>query len=478
MSPFIRIASMSVAVVTALELVVAIGLAPHAAAEPCTDPAANAVPGAVPAIPAPGPAVQPPTGHRPPGTNDNAPLPDIGALLAGAQNTVHQQAGVVPPAPAPEPQQPDPGAAPQPQPQPQAAEPAPAAPNPGAALGGARTSIINWVSGPHSPNSTLQRFGISGTDLGIMWDNGNPGNRQVLMAFGDTFGFCRVQGKQWRYNVLFRTQARDLSGGLAVPQGVPGNRFSGAPVYRSGIAKQVVNSIRWAPTEKGVIPTAGTSVGGVQYMNFMSIRNWGRDGEWSTNYSALAMSRDNGETWGILPTTIRTPEPGTTSKARHIPGNQNFQQGAFLQPGDGYVYSYGTPSGRGGPIFLSRVPQNALPDLRKYQYWSNSDWAAADPATATPIVPGPAGEMSVQYNDYLQQYLMLYTNGASNDVVARTSPTPQGPWSPESVLVRSPQIPGGIYAPFLHPWASGQDIYYNLSLWSAYNVILMHTKLG
>lgn len=477
MSAFSRIASMTVAASTALGLIGVTGLAPRAGAEPCTGPAANAAPGAAaPPIPAPGPSMQPPTGHRPPGTNDNAPLPDIGALLSGAQNTVQQQAGVLPP--TPDPDNPGDTAA---QPQPEAVQPAPApaaAPNPGAALGGSRTSIINWVSGPHSPNSTLQRFGISGTDLGIMWDNGNPGNRQVLMAFGDTFGYCQVQGKQWRYNVLFRTQARDLSRGLTVPQGVAGNTFSGSPVYRSGLSRQVVNSIRWAPQEKGVIPTAGTSVGGVQYMNFMSIRNWGRDGEWSTNYSALAMSRDNGETWGILPGTIRTPGPDTTPKARFFPGNQNFQQGAFLQPGDGYVYSYGTPSGRGGPIFLSRVPQNTVPDLNKYQYWANSDWAAVDPAKATPIVPGPAGEMSVQYNDYLQQYLMLYTNGASNDVVARTSPTPQGPWSPEHVLVRSQQIPGGIYAPFLHPWATGKDIYYTVSLWSAYNVLLMHTTLG
>ena len=43
------------------------------------------------------------------------------------------------------------------------------------------------------PNDTIRRFAITGTDLGIMWDNGDP-IRQVLMAFGDTYGYCSVRG--------------------------------------------------------------------------------------------------------------------------------------------------------------------------------------------------------------------------------------------------------------------------------------------
>jgi hypothetical protein len=84
--------------------------------------------------------------------------------------------------------------------------------------------------------------------------------------------------------------------------------------------------------------------------------------------------------------------------------------------------------------------------------------------------------MSAQYNTYLKQYLVLYGNGA-NDIVARTAPAPQGPWGPEQLLVRSADIPGGIYAPYLHPWSVGKELYFTLSLWSAYNVMLMRTVL-
>ena len=160
-------------------------------------------------------------------------------------------------------------------------------------------------------------------------------------------------------------------------------------------------------------------------------------------------------------------------------GNEKFQMGAFLKPGPGdpYLYSFGTPNGRGGSAYVSRVPPNLVPDLTKYEYWDGGNWVPGNPGAAVPVIPGPVGEMSAQYNTYLEQYVALYCNGP-NDVVMRTAPAPQGPWGPEQVLVTSNEMPGGIYAPFLHPWSTGKELYYNLSLWSGYNVMLMHTVLS
>ncbi len=409
------------------------------------------------------------------GANDQAPLPRLGQLplailkaLIPNTGQVRQRAAVVP-APNPGGAQPVPNAA-QPAPAPAAPQPAPAPaaqPAPGAPPG---TSIVGWVTGPDSPNQTIKRFAITGTDLGIMWDNGDPVNRQVLMAFGDTNGYCGIPGKQWRYNALFRSQDGALARTIAVPDGVPANRYSGSPVWRQGISKQIINSIGRAPEETGIIPTAGISVGRNQYLNFMSIRNWDSPGAWTTNFSAIAMSPDNGENWGVYPGTIRTPGGG----------NENFQMGAFLKPGPGdpYIYSFGTPNGRGGSAYIARVAPGLIPDLTKYEYWNadNNAWVPGNPAAATPVIPGPVSEMSAQYNTYLKQYLVLYGNGA-NDVVMRTAPAPQGPWGPEQLIAPSSQIPGGIYAPYLHPWSTGKELYYNLSLWSAYNVMLMKTVL-
>ena len=57
------------------------------------------------------------------------------------------------------------------------------------------TNFISWLTGNFPDNYTLSRFGINGTDVGIIWDNGmvddpsTPYNEhQLLIAFGDTFG--------------------------------------------------------------------------------------------------------------------------------------------------------------------------------------------------------------------------------------------------------------------------------------------------
>ena len=83
--------------------------------------------------------------------------------------------------------------------------------------------------------------------------------------------------------------------------------------------------------------------------------------------------------------------------------------------------------------------------------------------------------MSVQYNTYLNKYVAMYSDGAGR-VVMRTSDSPEGTWSTATALVTSLQYPG-LYAPMMDPWSTGQDIYWNLSVWGNYNVQLMKTKL-
>ena len=342
---------------------------------------------------------------------------------------------------------------------------APPAPPPPAPPG---TSLVGWVTGPQSPNDTVNRFAVTGTDLGIMWDNGSG---EVLMAFGDTYGYCGVRGQQWRYNVLFRSRDGALSKTVSA---------TSSPLWSQGLSKQIINSIKYSPTEKGIIPTAGIAVGNTQYLNFMSIKNWDSDGRWTTNFSGIAVSPDNGDHWGVYPDSIRPSAPNSVDRVQYVAGNENFQQGAFMKPGPGdpYIYSFGTPSGRGGAAYISRVLPAGVPDLRRYEYWSSASnsWVPGNPGAATPVIPGPVSEMSGQYNRHLNQYLVMYGNGA-NDMVMRTAPAPQGPWSPERLLVPSMQFPGGIYAPFLHPWSTGRELYYNVSLWSEYNVMLMRTVL-
>jgi hypothetical protein len=389
--------------------------------------------------------------------------------------------------------------------------PRPAFPTPGQQLSPS-TNFVDWVTGNFLPNNTSQRFSVWGTDVGTMWDNGIADNpttpideHQVLIAVGDTFSGANMTGV-WRSNTLFRTSDTNLADGMSIPDGqwLNGNMFGGAPLSSPTTARQIIlqdelpaglaTGVTLIPTAGISLPTPGTEFGATQYLNFMSVKQWGSPGQWTTNYSATAYSTDNGENWQVAPSSVRLNSPYS--------GNKNFQQAALVMGNDGYVYSYGTPNGRQGAAYVSRVlPQDIL-NASKYQYYSAgtkgwfsstpAGWYTNAPSKATPVFGKDGGacgvanagntvsEMSVQYNDYLKKYVVLYGD-QSNNIVMRTSDTPQGTWSATTTILT--QQNGGIYAPMMQPWSpstlgTGTDLYWNLSLSTDYNVMLMQTDLS
>ncbi|MEE2030799.1 DUF4185 domain-containing protein [Rhodococcus chondri] len=333
------------------------------------------------------------------------------------------------------------------------------------------------MTGPRSENRTDTRFSISGTDLGIMWDNGRTGaERQVLMAFGDTFGDCSAADQQWRHNTLMRTADDDLSDGISVPDPVPGDIYSGAPVETAAphFARELIGSLGIDGIEKTVIPTAGIAVGGVQFINAMSVRKWGDHGEWWTNASMIASSHDNGENWELHPATVRLNVPLDVPGVQQVsPGNANFQQHAYVRHG-GYVYDFGTPQGRFGSAHVARVPEGQILDLAAYEYWTGEAWMLDAVDAASPVVGAPVSELSVHWTG--EEFVMLYGNEDRGAIEMRTASAAEGPWSPPIELVHHTRI-GGLYAPYVHPWSSGKDLYFTASRWSDYNVMLLRTTV-
>ena len=353
-----------------------------------------------------------------------------------------------------------------------------------------------------------------------MWDNGieddpnTPVNEhQVLIAFGDTFSNAYpVRTGLWRMNTLLRSPDNLLSNGLYVPNTAPGDIYSGSSTIGSADPKEIVDRNNIAGyaigNEVSIIPTAGISVTDAsgharQYVSFMSVRSWDVPGQWTTNYSGMAYSDDNGQTWQVADSSIRAAAPGRSTKP-FVSGNQNFQMGAFIKGvqvdadgaplrddqgrviTDGYVYAYGTPSGRLGTVYLSRVQEADILDQTKYEYWNGTTWVANTPSAATARLGSTlpsVSEMSVQYNEYLEKYVVLYGD-QNNDIVLRTADSPQGPWSTTMTLVTSAQMPG-LYAPMIHPWSGSMYVpeserkylHFNLSTWGDYETRLMQTDL-
>ncbi|MGO4616156.1 DUF4185 domain-containing protein [Nocardia sp. 2YAB30] len=310
------------------------------------------------------------------------------------------------------------------------------------------TKAVYQVTGMDSPNRT-QNVNVLGTDLGIMWDDGSG---RMITAFGDSAGLGfpnLLAGSIWAWtsNVLFRSSDRNPSNGIVfddvVPNPLPSPKIPGIEI--------------------SFIPTAGISAGGVQYMSLMSVREWGDNGKWSTNFCTLAASHDGGRTWSQLATTRRA----------NVDGHEKFQQNAFVKAG-GYVYRYGTPAGRNNPGFVSRATESGIADIDAYEYWDGRAWKPGDAKSAAPIV-GSVGEISVMWNDYLRQFVMLTTDPA-NSVVMRTAPAPEGPWSEPRVLIDARALPTA-YAPMIFPYQTGSDLYFMVTQHAQYNVLLMRTPL-
>lgn len=354
---------------------------------------------------------------------------------------------------------------------------------------------ISWVTGPRSPNRTFSRFAISGTDLGISWDNGTG---QTLMAFGDTFGDCAVRGQQWRHNVLLRTDDSDLANGISVPDARAGDALSGSVVTADAprFARQLIPALGVSAVEVTTIPTAAIALptpgGGFrQYINYMSVRSWGSAGHWVTNFSAIAYSDDNGQTWTTDENTILVNAPVTLALPGALrsvqPNNGKFQQNAYFR-GHGvdsdHVYQLGTPNGRFGSGFMARFRPEDILDLSKYEYWAGSarGWVTdldtvADDGSAI-VVAAPVTEASVSWSPYLNKYLML---DGDNGIRIRTATAPQGPWSAAFTLVD----PGAVvlYGPMLLPQSpalrgTGKQLYFNASRWDDYNVMLIGSDLS
>lgn len=385
---------------------------------------------------------------------------------------------------------------------------------------------VGWVTGksngirwPQTNDTTSE--GVYGTDLGIMWFNGV--NKTVQVAFGDTFSGPNMTG-DWRSNVLLLQDMRDM------------NLSDGLTLQNTGYAYQFIpaapNKVFFIGSEVTNIPSSAVYFNGENYVNYFSVKSWDTPGRWTTNYSAMSKFVDgpNGGSWVLQNSTVRSAG-WFRSSTPYRAGDQNFQQAAYVvQPADKvptggtqYLYAFGTPSGRAGSAFLSRVAVGSETDLKNYEYWDGSNWVADKPAEAVAILGdstksgglfgfvrdiannpkffggyfagltgaktgGNVSELSVQYNDYLDKYVVLYGNG-SNNVVLRTADTPEGPWSDPVTIATSLQYPG-LYAPMIHPLSgTGElmddtgtpdrnNLYWNMSIWGNYNVLLMQTDLS
>ena len=247
------------------------------------------------------------------------------------------------------------------------------------------TQFVSWVTGDYiygDPTlaNTSTRYSVWGTDVGTMWDNGIPDDlsttdineHQVLIAVGDTFSGPNSAG--WRPNTIFRSPDTNLTDGMTIADGQWFNGNCSAehrwarirpPRDRSSSRNGLPAGVTLIPTAGISVPTPGTEFGATQYLSFMSVKQWGSPGQWTTNYSAIAYSVDNGENWQVAPSSVRS--------TRRAAVTQNFQQSAFVMAGTTAMstvrHTERAPRRR---VRVARPAEQDILDVTKYDYYSKA----------------------------------------------------------------------------------------------------------
>jgi hypothetical protein len=323
----------------------------------------------------------------------------------------------------------------------------------------------------HQPtlNRTETRYGIQGTDLGNSFEH----DGRVYFLFGDTVG--RLDRA---LDTIATTDATDPEQGVRLDFLMAGRDY--LTIQPPGISM--------GPFE---VPVAGISLGGQMYVAV------------STNHS-----EDRGTDRSVL---TKFTLPAKFQPLRTI----------SQLPAGPFVLVWGTGVYRQSDAYLSLVPVTQFETGKGTLYFAGMNTAgapswSANESDAKPIVQnGTLGDLSVTWCKDLALWLMTYDRRAPTRGIAFSySRAPWGPWSEPQILfnaasdgigrfIHAPNgsppdglagpvigrgqanpdaVHGGAYAPYVvERWTklkgSELSVYYVLSTWNPYVVVLMKSRL-
>jgi hypothetical protein len=334
------------------------------------------------------------------------------------------------------------------------------------------TGDFDRAIGKPTLSQTDKSFGVDGTDLGSSFEH----KGKLYFLFGDTVG------RPGDRDVLAWTTSTDpetirldfhkAKDGKWLPLTVPG--------------------IKQGAFE---VPSGGISIAGVIYVvcttDHSEKKVMGR--------SVMASSHDDGQTFKLLYELSRT----------------KFINVSFCLA-DGWLYIYGSGEYRKSSVCLARVKPAHIGDRSKLEYFAGTgadgqlQWSPKEANAIVLFWHDEIGEFSVAHVEPVKRYVMLYNAGKPRGITMRSAEKAWGPWS-ESTVIFDPgrdhgyghflHVPaksgrkndglsdpkrddewGGEYGPYIMArFTSGTAercrIYYTMSTWNPYQVVVMRSDL-
>jgi hypothetical protein len=263
----------------------------------------------------------------------------------------------------------------------------------------------------------------------------------------------------------------------------------------------------------------------------------------SRTRSVMAISEGGGVFKGLYDLSAPSSRYAPLCPAAPDNDDARFVNVQMQNGNDGYIYIWGTEGGANNnlsPVYLARIPTSSMATGTGIEYWDGKIFTpgpSADPQSAAkPLftdLPNPcAAQLGVQYNTYLDEWIVLYRCNESavpvgfpQGIFMRTANHPQGPWSkPTNIFNPAPDTktrsgfcyyiysahscppksrdltladsknspsPGGDYGPyFVANWVTGTKppkgtfgvraqttIYYTLDTFDPYGQLIMRSTI-
>ena len=88
---------------------------------------------------------------------------------------------------------------------------------------------------------------------------------------------------------------------------------------------------------------------------------------------------------------------------------------------------------------MSNVFRDKIPDFNSWEFFSSDGWVK-DFLKAERLCDHFGAEYSVSYQPYLKKYVTIYSElGMSESIIMRTSEKPEGPWSAQEIIYKTPE---------------------------------------
>ena len=345
----------------------------------------------------------------------------------------------------------------------------------------------------HQPtlSRTVTRYGIQGTDLGYSFEH----EGRVYFLFGDTVG--RLDRA---LDTIATTDARDPEAGVRLDFLTNGGEY--LTIQPPGISMGAFE-----------VPVSGISLGGQMYV----VVSTNHSADRSTDRSVLTKFTPPAR-FQPLRTISQLPTGRFVKMSLHAePGPM-----AGMPAGGPFILMWGTGVYRQSDAYLALVPAGQFESGKGTRYFAGLDgagvptWSEKESDAKAIVENGTMGDLSVTWCKDLSLWLMTYDSRppAHAGIEFSYSKNPWGPWSEPQVLfnvardglgkfIHNPRanpndglagpvigkgqadpeaVHGGGYAPYVvERWTkvegSELSLYYVLSTWNPYVVVLMRSKL-